>query len=634
MRSWGARRSGLADTLLGVKLGKREIPNILPSSWRSAWVMHGLSVIVGIVAGFGGIAFSYMAQYAGILFLGYGAHYTIPDAKGEIHMVHPPEYAGPILLLGILLLPMIGGFLSSMVSSFLAPEAAGHGTDAAIDSYHNKRGFVRSRVPFVKALATALTMGSGGSGGREGPIAQIGGGFGSWLGRVLNLNPRQRRILLAAGMGAGVGSIFRAPLAGALFASEVLYKDAEFESDVILPGFISCSVAYLTYCSWTGDYGTLFEIDHPMVFDRLFELLPYTLLILLLVPAVAFFVKAYYGTEKIARKFPMMLSASVGGLATGALALGILHLTGDNRSLAVLSHGYGILQDALDNKIVGYSGIALLLLVAFGKILTTSFTIAGGGSAGVFGPSMVIGGSLGGAAGIYFHQIGWVHDPSAFVVVGMCGFFAGAANTPISTIIMISEVTGSYELLLPAMWVCALTFMFCRRYSLYQKQASNRAHSLAHSGEFVTPLLEEMTVAEVFEPNPNLIIIDQMMPLSEIVETISHTTQDYFPVLDSEGKFVGIFSSHDVRSVLLESELHNILIADNLIVTDPIKLYLDDDLHTALMKFNTKKLDVLPVVLPDDPYTLLGMIPHRAVTRAYQRKLAQLEDLKKSEGYD
>ena len=597
--------------------------------------MHGLSALVGVVAGSGAIIFSYAMQFVGILALGYGANYSVPDARGEIHLVHAPEFSGSILLLGLLLMPMLGGLLSSMVSSLLAPEAAGHGTDAAIDAYHNKRGFVRGRVPFVKTIATVLSMATGGSGGREGPIAQIGAGFGSFLGKVLHLNPRQRRVLLAAGMGAGVGSIFRAPLAGALFASEVLYKDAEFESDVILPSFIACTIAYMTFCSWAGDYGTLFQIGHPIVFDQAFELIPYTLLILILVPAVGLFVKVYYTTEHISRKMPgrLILSGAIGGLLTGALALGVLKLTGDQRSLAVLSHGYGILQDALENKIVGWAGIALLLLVGIGKIFTTSFTIATGGSGGVFGPSMVIGGSLGGAAGIFFHQLGWVHDPSAFVVVGMSGFFAGAANTPISTIIMISEVTGSYDLLLPAMWVCALTFLLCRRFTLYEKQVSNRAHSSAHSGEYITPLLEEMTVAEVFEPNPNLITIDQMMPLSQIVDTIAHTTQDYFPVLGEDGQFVGIFSSHDVRSVLRDEELYDILIADNLIVTDPIKLYLDDDLHTALQKFNEKKLDVLPVVLPEDPDTLLGMMPQRSVTRAYQRKLKELEQLRKKEGY-
>ena len=177
--AFGGARLWTRGYLAGVKLGKREIPMVIPSTWRSAWVMHGLSVVVGIVAGFGGIGFSYMAQFASVVFLGYGAHYSVPDARGEIHLVHAPEFAGPILLLGILFLPMLGGFLSSMVSSFLAPEAAGHGTDAAVDSYHNKRGSVRARVPFVKALATVLTMGTGGSGGREGPIAQIGGGFGS-----------------------------------------------------------------------------------------------------------------------------------------------------------------------------------------------------------------------------------------------------------------------------------------------------------------------------------------------------------------------------------------------------------------------------------------------------------------------
>ena len=171
--------------------------------------------------------------------------------------------------------------MSGTLCRTFAPEASGHGTDAVIDAYHNLGGRIRARVPFVKAVATAISLGTGGSGGREGPIAQIGAGFGSLLGQLLNLTRRQRRILLAAGMGAGVGAIFRAPLAGALFAAEILYREAEFEADVLIPTVLSSTVAYCVYCGWfvhTGDlaeFGHLFKLEGDFEFRSLHELLPY-----------------------------------------------------------------------------------------------------------------------------------------------------------------------------------------------------------------------------------------------------------------------------------------------------------------------------------------------------------------------
>ena len=165
-------------------------------------------------------------------------------------------------------------------------------------------------------------------------------------------------------------------------------------------------------------------------------------------------------------RWPAPLLAALGGALTGAVALGAWALVDDNRALAVLSSGYGVLQQTLDGLVVGWSGVALLLLVALGKVMATSFTIGSGGSAGVFGPSMVIGGSVGGAVGIVCYEWGLVENPASLCIVGMCGFFAGAAKTPISTIVMVTEMTGSYQLLLPAVWVCGLTFLLSGRVAL------------------------------------------------------------------------------------------------------------------------------------------------------------------------
>lgn len=598
--------------------------------WKSTGAMYCFAALVGAFAGAAAVAFDYMSQLVSYVALQLVVGYSPTEPAGDVALLGQGG-TSQVFVLGLLLVPALGGLLSGWLTSRYAPEAAGHGTDAVIDAYHAKDGHIRTAVPAIKAAATAMSLGTGGSGGREGPIAQIGAGFGSFLGRRLGLTVRHRRILMAAGMGAGVGSIFRAPLAGALFSAEILYREAEFESDVVMPSFISCSIAYCVFCGWRGDFGTLFRIPGSTAFTDIAELVPYTALALVLVPFVFLFIHVFYGVEKVFgwRKGVGPWKAALGGLLTGGLALAAWELTADHQALAVLSYGYGVLQESFDGQIVGRGGMGLLLIIALFKILTTSMTISTGGSGGVFGPSMVIGGAVGGAVGIYGQELGWVTNPNCFLVVGMCGFFAGAARTPISTIIMVSEMTGSYELLLPAMWVAALTFILCSRWTIYRKQVANRPSSPAHRGEFLTPLLEKMFVRDVFDPHWHMTTIPETTPLSAIVKIVADSHDDYFPVLDQENRFVGIFSAHDVRDFTYDETLHTAVIAADIMVATPIVLSPDDDLHTALTMFNLKNLDELPVVAEDDPQQLLGMLPRRAISRAYNEKLKELESLRR-----
>lgn len=595
------------------------------SAWKSTATLYGLAAVVGAAAGIGAVLFDYVSGLVVWLVLENGIGYSPHGPTGELR--HFPTVISPsIWLAGLLMAPALGGLLSSALCRLVAAEASGHGTDAVIDAYHNKEGVIRARVPLVKALATALSIGTGGSGGREGPIAQIGAGIGSALGSVIKLRPRQRRILMAAGMGAGVGSIFRAPLAGALFSSEILYRDAELESEAVIPSFIASAVAYCVFCGWMGEFGRLFELTGNYAFDDLTELVPYTGLALLLVAAVFLYVRVFQGMDRLAARipWPRPLVAAAGGLLCGGLGVVAWQVSGDQRALSVLSYGYGALQDALDGTTVGWEGARLLLLVGVLKIFSTSFTISAGGSGGVFGPSMVIGGGIGGAVGLAAHQWGLVANPGCFVVVGMTGFFAGAAKTPISTIIMVSEMTGSYGLLLPAMWVCCITFLLAPRVGIYRSQVQNRADSAAHRGEFQVALLEEMRVRDIFEPGGELRTVPPGMPLADVVRLIADSEADYFPVVDDAERFVGIFSAHDVRAFTYDDSIHRLAIAADLMTTSPIVLRPDDDLHTALEKFNTKKLDELPVVAQDDENRLLGALRRRAIGRAYSEKLAEL----------
>ncbi len=583
-----------------------------------------LAILTGAVAGLGALAFEFVSSWIVRVALIDGAGYVPHGPRGEVRLFEV-EGAHTVVPWMLLLLPAVGCCLSSLLSQWFAPEARGHGTDAAIESYHQKGGRIRGRVPIVKGICSALTLGMGGSGGREGPIAQIGAGFGSFLGQRLGLSDRGVRALLAAGMAGGVGAIFRAPFAGALFAAEILYRDAELETEVVMPAFLSSAVAYCVFCGTLGEWGSLFALGPGFAFHDATELLPYTILALALVPAIAFYTRFFYASERwfLAVRAPKPLVAALGGLLTGAVALGIYYLVGDARALAVLSNGYGILQQTLDGEVGGWAGAGLLLLIAAGKVVSTSCTIASGGSAGVFGPSMVIGGCVGGAVGICCYQWGLVQNPAALCIVGMCGFFAGAAKTPISTIVMVTEMTGSYRLLLPAMWVCGLTFLLARRFALYQKQVQNRALSPAHQSEYVVALLERMTVADVFEPS-TVETVPAAMPLREIVRRIAAGREDYFPVQDEQGKFVGMLSAHDVRQFTFDLSLYELAIASDVMSSPPVVVRPTDDLHRALETFDSVWLDELPVVAADDPNRVLGRLRRRAINRAYTKKLKEL----------
>ena len=374
-------------------------------------------VLIGLIAGLGSILFNYLCLLGSHYFMDMLAGYRPPAPAGEHHLLTPTTTSFNRWIL--LLLPAMGGLFSGWLVYTYAPEAEGHGTDAAIDAFHHHGGFIRGRVPFIKTLASAVTLTTGGSGGREGPIAQIGAGFGSFLATRLKLSDRDRRIMMAAGIGAGVGSIFRAPLAGALFAAEVLYRDPEFESEVIIPAGISSVVAYCTFCLVFG-WGSLFD-SPDFLFRNPLELGPYLVLALVLVATGVLYIKSFYGLTALFKKLaiPNHIKPAIGGLCTGIIGFFLPQ---------TLAFGYGFAQMALDNKLT----IPFLLALAIGKIFTTSFSIGSGGSGGVFGPSIVIGGAMGGGCGPSFPQ---AHAGDCGRTGGLCDrrhgrFFYGGFKYP------------------------------------------------------------------------------------------------------------------------------------------------------------------------------------------------------------
>jgi len=573
-------------------------------------------VLIGIVAGLGAVVFHYLCGLGMHYFLDLMAGYR-PDSPAGEHLLLPHTQT-PFNRWILLILPALGGIVSGWIVYTFAPEAEGHGTDAAIDAYHNKEGRIRGRIPFVKTIASTITLTTGGSGGREGPIAQIGAGFGSFLGGRFKLSPRERRIMMAAGIGAGVASIFRAPLAGALFAAEVLYRDPDFESEVIIPAGISSVVAYCIFCLVFG-WGTLFD-SPALKFQNPLELGPYIVLSGVLVLTAIFYIKIFYGVSGLFKKFniPKFLKPALGGLITGIIGFFLPY---------TLAFGYGYIQKAIFNELA----VSTLILLAIGKIFTTSFSIGSGGSGGVFGPSIVIGGAMGGAVGKIFNLFlpSIVTHPGSFVIVGMAGFFAAVSNTPISTIIFISEITNSYHLLLPSLLVCSLCYLLSRKWTIFKSQVKSRIDSPAHAGEFMMDILETIKVRDLEPLVKDVLRVNEDMLLSEFKNNIfTHTKQHYFPVINREGKFSGIFSSTDIREVIFTHHIEDLVVMKDIMVSDMISTTLSEDLNTVLLKLTQKNIDALPVLDEDDPGLLIGLIYRRDIITYYNHYIKKIKDQK------
>lgn len=590
----------------------------------------GLALVVGIVAGLGAIVFYGACQVVVRVALDQAAGYHPLHPGGE-----PPFWAptpGSLRPWLLLLIPTLGGLVSGILVFKLAPEAEGHGTDAAIAAFHHQQGYIRPRVPLVKLVASAVTIGTGGSGGREGPIAQIGAGFGSLIGGVFRLKPSERRVLMAAGVGAGVAAIFRAPLAGALFAAEILYHSADFESDVIVPAALASTAAYCTFGTVFG-WEPLFELSPEILASLAFgdprQLGAYLLLALFMVVLAMLYTRSFHGIAHAFRRLPLprYLKPAVGALATGALGVALYFAFGrDEQVLAVLSFGYGSLQGALamPAAAIGDLHLALVLLaVALGKILTTSLTIGSGGSGGVFGPSMVIGGCGGGALGLVLHHH-WpavAPHPAAFVVVGMAGFFAAAAKAPVSTLVIVSEMTGDYNLLLPTLWVCVITFLLSDEQSLYHSQLPSRSLSPAHQGDYVREVIAGLKVGEFLAAGPESRPLAPGDSLAQALDRLSGAGNPGLPVAGADGRYLGMLSLEEIHVASRLPSLGGLLVVADLVNEGLPVLRCDDPLDRALELFVECDRTALAVVDEGAVPRLRGLVRRADISAAYLRRV-------------
>jgi CIC family chloride channel protein len=523
------------------------------------------AALVGLAAGLAGAAFFAMLEVVQRLVLEDLGGYRPLRASGETFL---PELTNlrhfrPWLLA---LLPAAGALASGIVSE-LAPETRGGGGDAMIEAFHKGGGVIRRRVAWVKGLASIFTLGTGGSGGREGPTMQIGGSLGSLVGRVLGVGVAERRILMVSGVAAGIAAVFRTPLGAALLAVEVLYRD-DFETDALIPAVLASVTAYSVVISIFGET-TLFT--HPRRFPFIIQhLWLYGILALLVSVLAATFLTTLRGVQKFTASLtiPTWARPGLGGLAVGIFCVPIIVFVGwrlaqPGLGVGLLGGGYGAVQVAIsgaDWLPLGWAGAGLLLFLCLAKIVASSLTIGTGASAGDFAPALVIGGLFGGAFGRVAEMLlGDPRiDPGAFALVAMGTFYGGIAHTPLSSLVLVCELAGSYDLLVPLMLAEGIAFIALRKRSLYRAQLGTQRDSPAHQHADllretrVSALMRMVSVSGVPVAARQLSVrVDA--DLRTAAETMLSNKLREIQVVDPTGQVVGLLDEADISRFYLKA---------------------------------------------------------------------------------
>ena len=553
-----------------------------------------LAALLGFLAGFASTFFRWMIEFFGSVF----------SVKGFFITGIPPQMY-PFLLP---LMPMVGGCFIGLICKFFPNAVKENGVHKVMYAVALNDGKVRKRTITSCAVTSSITIGSGGSAGREGPTVQIGAAVGSTLGQWLHLSTERVRVLVGCGAAAGIAASFNAPLAGVLFALEIVLGD--FTIHTFSPIIIASVIGTVTGRALEGNEVTFDVPVHELVHPT--EIIFYLALGMLCGAVARLFTFIYFYAQQIFEEkinIPDYFKPALGGFIVGMISIFLPQ---------ILGNGYDYMEQALTGQM--FWGLAFLLV--FMKIMCTSITLGSGGMGGVFAPSLFIGAMLGTAFGTTIHGVFPTLTASAetYSVVGM-GAVAGAVmQAPLTNILMLFELTNDYTLILPIMVSCiasSYTYQRFTKHSIYVQYLLNRGINIRHGRE--VSIMNSIKVRDVM--NTEFTTIAQEMPFRKILETISYSKNFYFPVIDNKGDMTGILSFSDIREMMFEEQLGDLLVAGELATHKVLALTPEQNLNQAMELFTQLDVDQLPVVRHDDKVKVIGMITRGDVMASYNREI-------------
>ncbi|MFZ0170930.1 MAG: chloride channel protein [Acidimicrobiales bacterium] len=573
------------------------------ASYGRKWLVLG--ALIGITAGLGAVVFYEALRAATHLFLGVIAGYTVPTPVGEGSQHASAHFARPW---AIPLVACVGALAGAILVFGVAPEAEGHGTDAAISAvHHNPRG-IRLRAVAVKIVASALTIGSGGSGGREGPTGQISAGFGSFLARLFDLSPSDARIAVASGIGSGIGSIFGAPLGGAVLATEIMYRD-DFEVEALLPSFIASIVGYVVFGSIEGFSPLFGNVESYRLTDAR-QLLWFGLIGILGGLIGLLYAKGFYGIADLFGRLPIprWVRPALGGLVVGCIALAIPE---------VLGTGYGWIQESFGLQLL-HIPLWIVLVLPFARIATTGLSIGSGGSGGIFGPGMVIGAFVGAAVWRLLEPIvpSLGHNPAPYVIVGMMSCFGSISRAPLAVMLMVAEMTGTLTLIVPAMVAVGLATLIIRRSddTIYRSQLRSRSESPAHRILTGLPLLGAAAASEAMAA-PRC-VVSESLDLATAQSRLEASGVEAAPFVDAEERYVGIVTLAALRRASAQPDEPALAT-----LVDTSFLPIHQAVHLDVVLDTLTSTPQAWVAVVDDERRVIGTIATSDLIASYRRSL-------------
>ena len=570
-------------------------------------VMIIMALVVGTLGGLGAVVFRLLIRFFQSIFFGTG-NINILD-----HLMGLPWYAK-------LIPPIIGGAIVGPIVYFLAKETRGSGVPDVMQAVALRGGIIRKRVAFMKILASSICIGSGGSAGREGPIIQIGSAIGSTVGQVAKLSEEKMRTLVGCGAAAGIAATFNAPLAGVMFALEIIlgnYGIAAF-SPIIVSSVTATAVSRM----YLGSYPAFFVPQYTLVSSWEFPL--YMLLGAIAGVVGVLYTTLLYKTEDLFDyiKVPEYSKAAIGGLLVGAIGIFIPH---------TLGVGYDAVGLALLEKLSWH----MLLALVFVKILATSITIGSRSSGGVIAPSIFIGAMTGGAFGYFVHSVfpAVTATSGAYCLVGMGAVLAAATHGPLHAMLIIFEMTGDYKIILPLMLAYIIGYVVAsqlKRDSIFTSKLVRKGIDIKAGREvniMKSLLVEDAMITEVDS-------IAEDMHLKELLKLTFASRHTSFPVVDKKGLLSGIVTLHDFKEVIWEEGLGDLIIVKDISIPEVITVTKGESLDDALGKIGFRNIEQLPVVDEENTRKIIGILSQRDIFAAYNRALIKrslMKGVKKKE---